>query len=116
LLWCQMDLEDLALFRDHVLVPAVNESAGQSKDGAMVDDLAGLIALSPEPAEGSALAAWRAALAKLQKLNPERFQKAYLGRRNTADHERRDPPPAMRGVSFCGAGASVVGPSFDQSK
>ncbi len=109
LLWCQMDPDDEALFRDHVLVPAVSESAGQPKlDGGMLDDLAGLVALVPVPTEAGALAAWKAALGKLQKVNAERYQKAYVQRRNTAERERRDPPPAMKNVSFCGAAVALT--------
>lgn len=105
LLWCQMDGGDEALVRDKVLVPAVADLLKQPKlDSAALDDLPGLLALLPEPAatDAQAIAAWKDVLARLQKLAPERYH-AYLNRRMLADHERREPPPAMRTVSFCGA-------------
>jgi hypothetical protein len=115
LLWCQIDPDDQLMFRDFVLVPALTEALDQPRpDPTMIDDLAGLLALVPEPLPTAAppvLAAWKAALAKLQKVAPDRYQKAYVGRRATADRERRDPPPAMRNVSFCGVAAPAVAPS-----
>jgi hypothetical protein len=108
LLWCQIDPDDENTFRDHVLAPAVMDAAAQPKlDGAMLDDLTGLLALVPEPSDYLGLTAWKVMLGKLQKINPDRYQKAYVGRRAIADRERRDPPPAMKNVSFCGAPSTL---------
>jgi hypothetical protein len=108
LLWCQVDGADLAQFRDAVLVSGLEDLLGQSKpDQTMVDDLSGLLAMTPDPTDPAALTRWKTVLAKLQKLNPERYQKAFVGRRNIAERERRDPPPAMRKLTFCNAAASI---------
>ena len=50
LLWCQVDGDDLELFRDRVLVPALARAlATPSADRTMVEDLVGLVAMVPEP-------------------------------------------------------------------
>ncbi|HEX8951135.1 MAG TPA: hypothetical protein VF945_04785, partial [Polyangia bacterium] len=72
LLWCQVDASDYIPLRDHVLVPAAVEMLGKPKpDPAIVDDLVGLLALVQEPGttpgEKDALAAWKSALALLEK-------------------------------------------------
>jgi hypothetical protein len=111
LLWCQMDPADEALFRDRVLVPAIDEVLKQpNPDGNLLGDLLGLLALVPEPTQEPALTPWKALLARLQKSNPAAYQKTYVNRRAIADHERKDPPPAMRNVSFCGVAAAPLGP------
>src|SRR6185436_4298333 len=51
LLWCQVDGDDLAEFRDRVLVPALARALANGKaDRTMLEDLVGLVALVPEPA------------------------------------------------------------------
>jgi hypothetical protein len=111
LLWCQMDAGEEALFRDKVLVPALDDVLKSPKpDSMMLGDLAGLLALTPETQDGP----FRDVLARLQKLNPTAYQKTYASRRAIADRERRDPPPAMRNVSFCGAGEIPLGPQLPQ--
>jgi hypothetical protein len=51
LLWCQIDADDLASFRDRVLVPLLAEALAAPKpDAQLIEDLVGLIALVPEPA------------------------------------------------------------------
>jgi hypothetical protein len=77
-------------------------------DPLMVGDTAGLLALVPEPTTEPDASKWKAVLAKLQKANPELFQKSYVNRRNSAERERREPSPAMRNVSFCGAPPTVL--------
>jgi hypothetical protein len=110
LLWCQMDAGEEALFRDKVLVPAIEDVLKQPKpDASMLGDLMGLLALTPEPTDN---AAYRDLLSRLQKMNPSAYQKMYVNRRNIADKERHDPPPAMRNVSFCGAGEMPLGPQM----
>ena len=50
LLWCQVDSDDLQIFRDRVLVPAAARALGTpGADRNMVEDLVGLVALVPEP-------------------------------------------------------------------
>jgi hypothetical protein len=107
LLWCQMDASDEALFRDKVLVPALDEVLKSPKpDAMMLGDLAGLLALTPEAQDPG----FKDVQARMQKMNPTAYQKTYVNRRAIADRERRDPPPAMRNVSFCGAAEVPPGP------
>ena len=55
LLWCQVDGDDLAEFRDHVLVPAfARVLADPQADRTMVEDIAGLVALVPAPTDPGA--------------------------------------------------------------
>jgi hypothetical protein len=50
LLWCQVDGDDLQMFRDRVLVPAlVSALAKPAADRTMLEDLVGLLAMVPEP-------------------------------------------------------------------
>jgi hypothetical protein len=103
LLWCQVDADDLSEFRDRVLVPGLSQALAAKADAAVLQDIAGLLAMVPEPKEAAALAAWKAALKALQQGSPERYQKGYASRRAIADHERSDPPPAMKRMTFCNA-------------
>jgi hypothetical protein len=74
LLWCQVDADDLGQFRDRVLVPALSDALAAPKpDVTLVEDLAGLVALVPEPTVASATSA---AAAKAQ---PSAAAKALLG-------------------------------------
>jgi hypothetical protein len=74
LLWCQVDADDLAQFRDRVLVPALADALAAPKpDATLIEDLAGLLALVPEPTPPAAAAA---AAAKVQ---PGAAAKALLG-------------------------------------
>jgi hypothetical protein len=106
LLRCQVAADDLGPFRDRVLVPALAAALAQPKpDWPVVDDVLDVTALVPEPAAGAELAPWKAALGRLQKLSPERYQRGFVERRAGADRERRNPPPATRKLSFCNAAA-----------
>src|SRR5581483_5591695 len=63
LLWCQVDSDDLAQFRDRVLVPAVTQALASGTgspgvDPSSVDDLVGLTALVPEPTDAAKQPAW----------------------------------------------------------
>ncbi len=110
LLWCQVDADDLALFRDHVLVPALADALASKGAPTSVDDVAALLAVTPPPKEPAALAAWNGGLEKLRK-SPEHYQKSFVTRRAVAERERRDPPPAMRKLTFCNAAeASIADP------
>ena len=72
LLWCQVDADDLGQFRDRVLVPSLAEALAASKqDPTLVEDLAGLLALVPEPTVASSTAP--------PKGQPSAAAKALLG-------------------------------------
>jgi hypothetical protein len=108
LLWCQMDADDQAEFRDRVLTPVVARAAGDAKtDAEHLEDLAELAGLLPEPVVtpegGSAeLAAWKQMVAGLEKRG-ERFSKAFASRRVSAKRERANPPVMVRRQNFCTA-------------
>lgn len=106
ILWCQVDGADLALFRDQVLVPVLIEALGRGKlEPAQLDDLAGLVAMTPDPTEGKALATWKEMLAAIQKA--DRAARAFAARRVSARRMRADPPPMVKKVSFCNAGEAA---------
>src|SRR5262249_27278771 len=68
LLWCQVDADDLASFRDHVLVPTLADALAASKpDPTQLEDLVGLIALVPEPTatDTQAQDGWKKVMAAL---------------------------------------------------
>jgi len=105
LLWCQVDQDDLALFRDEVLVPALAEAAARAKpDLQLTGDLLELLAMAPDPpADASpALDAWQKALAAAQKVG-ERQARSFARHRTAIRRERADPPPMIKRGSFCGA-------------
>jgi hypothetical protein len=130
LLWCQVDADDLAEFRDRVLVPAVAQAlappkGGPAADASIVDDLVGLTALVPEPTDPKAQAAWKALQAAMAAPAPvtgakgavgaERYQHAFATKRAAAVRERQNPPPMIKKVSFCNVGeASANAPTLDQ--
>ena len=85
-----------------MLVPALGDLVGKPKsDAAMLEDLAGLVALVPPPADGAPLAAWKSLQAQLVGL--PKLWHVMSERRATAQHERNAPPPALRKTSFCNA-------------
>ncbi|HMF43421.1 MAG TPA: hypothetical protein VKQ32_22265 [Polyangia bacterium] len=109
LLWCQVDGDDLASFRDHVLVPSLADAlAAQKQDPTLIEDLVGLVALVPEPAASDAKAqdAWKKTMAALPKAG-ERAQKTLATRRAASARERTNPPPMIRKVNFCNAAAAA---------
>jgi hypothetical protein len=116
LLWCQIDAGDLVELRDRVLVPALVQALGDPKsDPTMVEDLAGIVALVPEPAATDAkdLVAWKAMLAALAKGNNDKIQRAFNVRRASAARERTNPPPMIKKVNFCNAASASNYPKFD---
>jgi hypothetical protein len=118
MLWCQVDADDWAQFRDHVLVPATAEALSDPKSPpTLLEDLASLVALVPEPAANAdpkAQAAWKALQAAIGKA-PERVQRTFASRRATARHERTSPPPMIKKVNFCGAAdTALAAPTMDQ--
>jgi hypothetical protein len=109
LLWCQVHEYDLEPLRDHVVVPATKEMMEKPKaDATTVDDLVGLLALVPEPAaaDQQATAAWKAVMTMLEKPGA-RYGRVFRDRRATAERERKDPPPAIKKISFCGVPESA---------
>jgi hypothetical protein len=105
LLWCQIDGNDLVELRDRVLAPAFTESLGDPKtDATMLEDLAGLVALVPEPdaTDAAGQASWKAMLAALAHA-PDKVRRAFDVRRASAAHERTSPPPMIKKVDFCNA-------------
>ena len=102
LLWCQVDKDDLELFRDHVLVSSLSEMLARPKpDTAAIGELIALVAMTPDPAEGPALAAWKSMLAAMQKAG-EHYDRAFAKRRLAVKGERASPPPMVKKSSFCG--------------
>jgi hypothetical protein len=107
LLWCQIDAEDLALLRDHVLVPSLAEVlAAPPKDGTMLDDLVSLFALVPPPTDPAALGAFNAARAALKP--NQRLERLFVTREANARRQRANPPAMIRRVNFCGVAADTV--------
>jgi hypothetical protein len=108
LLWCQADPEAVARLRDKVLVPgtlAAMKSIGPkpSPDEAdRIDDLLGLLALTPQPRDGD-----KAAFGELyelaKKTQLERWMKGYAARKGAADQQRKSAPAGKRGANFCTA-------------
>jgi hypothetical protein len=117
LLWCQMDGGDLVELRDRVLVPAFVHALGDDKaDGTMVEDLAGLVALVPEPGaqdDAKDQAAWKAMTAALSRA-PDKIQRTFNVRRASAARERANPPPMIRKVNFCNAASATPFPTLEQ--
>jgi hypothetical protein len=105
LLWCQLDDDDVARFRDGVLVPELESAVANAKTPQpILEDLVGLLALVPEPSatDPTATAAWKKMQGDLAKA-PEHLQRMYNARRAASTRERQNPPPAIRKVNFCNA-------------
>jgi hypothetical protein len=103
LLWCQVDKDDLDLFRDHVLIPIINTALSSPKiDTVLVDDVLGLLAMTDDPKEPPAMDAWNALIATLQK-TPEHRDRTFAKLRARVKHERQSPPPMVKKWNFCGA-------------
>jgi hypothetical protein len=111
LLWCQVDADDLAEFRDSVLVPALTAACADPKfDAVLLEDLAAMVSLVPEPpasltadtAVAKDVSAWKQMVAGLEKRG-ERFQKAFASRMARARRERANPPPMIKKQNFCTA-------------
>lgn len=98
LLWCQIDPTATPLLRDQVLVPTLVEQIQKSPpDLAVVDDLLGLLALLPEPAEPSQ--AWGSMVQLLGRLPGGRYPKLYTERRALALQQRRLAEPSKTGAA-----------------
>jgi hypothetical protein len=132
LLWCQVDADDLALFRDRVLVPALVDALAslaksepgkpdpkdqkeqkekekekeKAKPDGTAEDLVDLFALVPEPASTDPAAeGWKQATAALARAG-DRLQRVFINRRAASARERSNPPPMIRKVNFCNAGTT----------
>src|SRR5262249_53952978 len=100
---CQVSTNDEALLRDQVIVAALVDGLGQTKpDPVVIDNLVGRMALGTGPGEPTAQTAWKAALARLAKVYPDK-QRRFLERLTAAAAARRSPPPMLHKVSFCKA-------------
>jgi hypothetical protein len=134
LLWCQVDADDLAMFRDRVLVPAALEALTAPKpDATLAEDLVGLVALVPEPpavpaaANGGAPPAapssggsssqdqWKKLTAAIHA-GGEKYQKVFNARRAASARERANPPPMIKTVNFCNAAAAPYPGSGTESQ
>ena len=98
LLWCQVDADDLASFRDRVLVPAADRGARRrpSPTPQLIEDLVGLIALVPEPAaaaDAKAQDAWKKLFGGAARKAGDRAQKALV---NARAPPRRASAPTRR--------------------
>jgi hypothetical protein len=110
-LWCQVDPDAQAQFRDRVLVPAFDEALPDPGKPApkikpAVEDLVDLLALVPEPpaSDAPATAAWKKLLGEMER-SPDHLTRIYNARRAASARERANPPPMIRKVNFCGASA-----------
>jgi hypothetical protein len=116
LLWCQIDGNDLVELRDRVLAPALTASLHDAKvDATTLEDLAGLVALVPEPeaADAAGQASWKAMLAALAHA-PEKVRRAFDVRRASAARERANPPPMIKKVNFCNASSATPFTKLEQ--
>jgi hypothetical protein len=117
-LWCQVDADTAAQFRDRVLVPAFNQVAPDptkphpKTETAAIEDLVDLLALVPEPpaTDAAATATWKKVVADLEH-GADHLGRTYNARRNASAHERANPPPMIRKVNFCGAAALPEAPA-----
>jgi hypothetical protein len=111
LLQCQIDPDDATVLRDHVLVPALAAAAklGREGDGTMLEDLLGLLALTPDPGlddsteSKTARAAWSDALATARNANDELYDRAFTARRASAQITRKKPQAKLAKGMFCTA-------------
>jgi hypothetical protein len=104
LLTCAVEADDLAALRDRVLVPALGDELGRDKpETGAIDDLAGLLALAPPPADKDALARWKAVVDKLSHALKDRYAAVFVNRRSYARTVRTAPPPSLKKSMFCNA-------------
>ena len=110
LLWCQVDADDLASFRDRVLVPLLAEALAAPKpDAQLIDDLVGLIALVPEPRRPPTRRR-RTRGRRCWRRCPRRAtarRRRWPRARAASARERANPPPMIKKVNFCNAAAAA---------
>ena len=105
LLWCQLDDTDLTPLRDDVLIPAALQVAQNPKaDPAVRDGIFSLISLVPEPGplDVPGAAAWDAMNIAIGK-SGDKYARVLKDRRGIAQHQRTNPPPALKKSNFCAA-------------
>jgi hypothetical protein len=109
LLQCQVSNEDGQALRDKVLIAALIDAVKRSSpnDQTLLEDVLGLLALTPDPgfspAEQSTRTAWEAALASARQLAPEQYNTAFTHRRAGAQVTRKSPPLKLKKTMFCTA-------------
>lgn len=109
LLQCQVSAEDGNAVRDNILIAALVDAVKRSSpsDQTLLDDVLGLLALTPDPgfgpAEQAARTAWEAALKSARELAGEQYNAAFTLRRASAQQTRKLPPTKLRKTMFCTA-------------
>jgi hypothetical protein len=109
LLQCQISSEDGNALRDTILIAALVDAVKRSSpnDQTLLDDVLGLLALTPDPgfgpAEQATRVAWEAALASARHLAPEQYNTAFTQRRSAAQVTRKSPPAKLKKTMFCTA-------------
>jgi hypothetical protein len=109
LLWCQMDPDDLALLRDHVILTAGERLFAPAGPPARTDpltraDLVSLIALCDPPADPTARARYDRVLAGIRA--DADLGRLFSARQSRAQRQRSSPPAMVRKVNFCGAAST----------
>jgi hypothetical protein len=109
LLQCQVSAEDGNALRDKILIAALVDAVKRSSpnDQTLLDDVLGLLALTPDPAfspaEQATRAAWEAALRSAREVAGEQYNAAFTQRRTSAQITRKSPPAKLKKTMFCTA-------------
>ncbi len=110
LLACQVEEDDVAGLRDHVLIPALEAAIDKPEpDKVKVEELLSLLVLAPDPpaAIGGVstpqTTRWQAAIDKTKALMADQFRRVFDVRRAAAQASRRNPPAQLRQAIFCDA-------------
>jgi hypothetical protein len=109
LLQCQVSAEDGNALRDVVLIPALVDAVKRSSpsDQTLLDDVLGLLALTPAPGYGpseqSVRAAWESALTSARQLAGAQYNVAFTQRRASVQVTRKSPPSKLKKTIFCTA-------------
>ncbi len=109
LVLCQVDGSDAVGLRDHVLVPATVDAAKRDggKSQGFLEDLLGLLALTPDPAlsnDAPTLAlrsAWASALGAARNADGPLYASAFTARRASVQLTRKQPPAKLKKSMFC---------------
>jgi hypothetical protein len=109
LMQCQISNEDGNALRDNILIAALVDAVKRSSPGdqTLLDDVLGLLALTPDPSFGpgeqAARAVWEAALRGARELAGEQYTAAFTQRRAAAQSARKSPPAKLKKTMFCTA-------------
>ncbi|HEX7479641.1 MAG TPA: hypothetical protein VF331_17685 [Polyangiales bacterium] len=117
LLTCQLGPLDTVALRDQLLSPMLDAQARAAKpDATQLDDLLGLLALTPaapstedDVTAQRARAALQQALDRARSVAGERFNGSFTQRRANAEAARKSPGGALAKITFCSA-AAVLSP------